>query len=128
MPDRNSITVKGTGPLLQGHEIAIVKQFLDDLQTQAAAQASANVHMYLDRSIRHPTPYYETQITTQRMAEDLVVHDRGIVYGPWLEGTSHMNARTSFKGYKSFERARVLTDKEIPALTQAVLRRYLGRM
>lgn len=32
------------------------------------------------------------------------IDDSGVVYGPWLEGTSHRNMTTRFKGYASFRR------------------------
>lgn len=32
------------------------------------------------------------------------IDDGGVVYGPWLEGTSGRNATTRFKGYASFRR------------------------
>lgn len=35
-----------------------------------------------------------------------VITDGGVVYGPWLEGTSSRNKTTSFKGYHSFKKTR----------------------
>ncbi len=58
----------------------------------------------------------------------MIVHDRGIVYGPWLEGTSPMNARTSFKGYHSIQKATDKTRGEVARIILAVMRRYIGRM
>ena len=34
------------------------------------------------------------------------IDDGGVVYGPWLEGTSGRNRTTRFKGYSSFRRTR----------------------
>lgn len=128
MPGSPSIQVKATGPLLEGKDAAIVKKFLDELLQQIGQQAFANVHHELDRNLKHPTPYYETQIINERVANDQVIHDRGIVYGPWLEGTSPRNQTTRFHGYHSFESAQKKTDKEVPRLAQATLKKYLGRM
>jgi hypothetical protein len=36
----------------------------------------------------------------------VVISDRGVVYGPWLEGTGSRNQTTRFKGYASFRRVR----------------------
>jgi hypothetical protein len=98
------VTVSGPvygDPGLRGEIGALV----EDIQYRVAAAALERVQYNLDRSIQHPTPYYETQIMMQRIDPDTVVHDRGIVYGPWLEGTSSRNHTTRFKGYASFRRA-----------------------
>lgn len=121
-------SVTKRGPLLDGKDGAVIERFLDDAVKEVAQQGLANVHMYLNASIKHSTPYYETQITIQRVGTTNVVHDRGIVYGPWLEGTSPMNARTSFKGYHSFRKAKQKTQTEVSRLVMAVMRRYLGRL
>ena len=34
------------------------------------------------------------------------IDDSGVVYGPWLEGTSARNETTRFKGYATFRRTR----------------------
>lgn len=125
---RITTSVKISGPLLTGHDAMVIKSFLLEAEDEVAAQASAHVHQFLDGSIKHPTPYYETQITTQRLAGDAVVNDRGVVYGPWLEGTSRMNAATRFKGYHSFQRAGVATKKDVSRIVLAVMRRYIGRL
>jgi CRISPR/Cas system-associated endonuclease Cas3-HD len=122
------IDVSGSGPLLTGNERVVIGSFIQEAQEEIAAQISSHVHSILNARIRNPTPYYETQITTQRMQEDLVVHDRKIVYGPWREGISRANARSSFKGYHAFEEASTRTQPEVPRIVLAVMRRYLGRL
>jgi hypothetical protein len=58
-----------------------------------------------------------------------VVNDRGIVYGPWLEGVGSRNfPKTRFKGYASFRRAVHRVRGEVPRISQAVLRRHIGKM
>lgn len=114
------------GRLFNGELPRLIDRALNDAQREVAQDALAQVQFNLDRSIRQPTPYYETQITMQNVAEDIVVHDRRIVYGPWLEGTSERNRTTRFKGYASFRRARQTTQARVPQLVNAVMRRMLG--
>ena len=65
----------------------------------------------------------------QRQADDLVVHDRGIIYGPWLEGVSHRNQTTRFKGYSSFRRAtQEMQRHRAPQLAQQVVDRYVAEL
>jgi hypothetical protein len=101
----DQITVTAHGALFDGRATPAVDRALQDAQWDVGSQGLANWHLFLDQSIRHPTPYYETQVTVQRMATDVVVHDRGIVYGPWLEGVGSRNRSTRFKGYFSLRRA-----------------------
>lgn len=117
-----------SGPLLQGRAPHIIAEFIDAAQREVAAAAQAEVHQILDQSIKRPTPYYETQITTSRLGPDVVVHDRGIVYGPWLEGVSERNRRTRFKGYAAFRRSAQRTQARVPELVAVVYRRMLSRL
>jgi hypothetical protein len=122
------LEVSIVGPVFDGMAQAAMASMIDEMQYHVAAQGLANVQMLLDRSIQHPTPYYETQVTVQRLADDWVVHDRGIVYGPWLEGTSRRNATTRFRGYHSFRRATEQLRGRIPQLIAPILNRWLGRI
>jgi hypothetical protein len=103
-PGDVSVTMTVECPLLD-YGPSGVAGLVDELVYAVAAQALSNVQYNLDRSIQHPTPYYETQIRMDRVGTDMVVHDRGIVYGPWLEGVDSRNTRSRFKGYRSFRRA-----------------------
>jgi hypothetical protein len=86
------------------------QHFADELKEkglrEVAAQGYSDVMHHLNRSIRHPTPYYETQITVTADPPDVKrINDRGVIYGPWLEGVGSRNRTTRFKGYFSFRRA-----------------------
>lgn len=104
-------------------------RFLHDAVQSVTSQLKADWMTNLDRSIRNPTPYYETQVTIQRLSPTVMrVHDRDVVYGPWLEGTSARNRTTRFKGYASFRRATQHTRGLVPAIVGRVVRRNLSRM
>ncbi len=122
------VTADPDGPLFDERAPAIVQRYTDQVQREVAAQGYADTMRFLNASIRQPTPYYETQITVERRAADLVVHDRGIVYGPWLEGVSERNRSTRFKGYFSFRRGYQATDARVPTLAEHVARRELGAL
>lgn len=123
------VEVRASGPLFQADRVAQESDdFMHDAVAEVAHQGLADVHLFLNRQIKHPTPYYETQITTERAAADrVIVHDRGIVYGPWLEGTGSRNETTRFKGYASFRKATQELERKAGQLVEHVLRRYLSR-
>ena len=109
---------------------ALIREVTDDVLAQAYAEVMTN----LNASIQNPTPYYETQITTSarvggganQAVSSRRVHDRGVVYGPWLETGAGRN--TSFRGYRSFARARAAVQARVPTLVQAALARAVQRL
>jgi hypothetical protein len=123
-----AITVSMRGPLLDGQAPAEIARICREIEDEVAAQGSSLVHERLNQSIRNPTPYYETQIVTDRAGRGTLVHDRGIVYGPWLEGVGSRNKTTRFKGYFSFRRATHELRRQAPALAEIVVRRNIGRL
>lgn len=123
-----TVQVQIVGPLLAPGAEQVIQAGLVEAQRQVAQQAYANVMGLLDRSIRNPTPYYETQVTVDNVAADLVVHDRDVIYGPWLEGTGSRNQSTRFKGYASFRRAFQQLNRQGPALVERALKPYLSRL
>jgi hypothetical protein len=123
------IVVTIHGPLLTGAGPGhVVRDILDEATWQVGAQGLADVHRILDQRIRHPTPYYETQVTMERAARDVVVHDRGVVYGPWLEGVSSRNQSTRFKGYHAFRTACQELEAKVPALVEPIVNRHLAAL
>lgn len=103
----------------------LVAHMLDEMKFAVASQALADVQHNLDRSIRHPTPYYETQIMVQQRVDDWVVHDRGVVYGAWLEGVSSRNRTTRFKGYASFRRAVQSAGQKAPQIVSVIAQQFV---
>jgi len=53
------------------------------------------------------------------------IHDSGVVYGPWLEGTSRRNNTTRFKGYRSFRNTKSWLDR---TQTPKILQKHMARM
>lgn len=122
------VSVVLTGPLLDGSLDGMVDDMLAEMVATTAAQGYADVMLGLNQHIQYPTPYYETQINIARDGVALVVNDRDIVYGPWLEGTSSRNRSTRFKGYASFRRAADNLRRKLPTLLGPIAERWAQRM
>ena len=123
-----TIGIDTSGPLLTGSPGAVVRAMVDEVLSEIADQASADVHNNLDLMIRHPTPYYETQIRRFKRGRVQLVGDRGVIYGPWLEGTGSRNRTTRFKGYASFRLAVQDVQRRVPSLADHVVKRHMGRL
>lgn len=135
------VTVKAEGPFFEDKLPAILEDFLEDATWEIGTQAFAEVHGVLNARIQNPTPYYETQVTQERsgafedvaqMQSDVtpvVVHDRGVIYGHWLEGDGSRNAPvTSFRGYAAFKTGAAIADGKALAIAEHVLQRYMPRL
>jgi hypothetical protein len=97
----------------------IVDSWLEDVKDSYAQQGISRLHQLMDQSFRNPTPYYETQVTIDRSGADRVIHDRGVIYGPWLEGVGSRNRTTRFKGYHHWRRTvQYLEQEEGPAILE----------
>lgn len=121
-------SVRVSGPLFDGRGDRAVEDFVQEALDEVAGQGLANWQSHLDANIKHPTPYYETQIMVERAGTERVVHDRGVIYGPWLEGEGSRNRTAKFKGYRSLRKATQELRAQAQGLVETVLARHLGRM
>jgi hypothetical protein len=122
------VTVGLSGALIEGLGPQVIADYLDETRHVVGVLAYTEVRVQLDRSLQHPTGTYTGRLTVQPVGRQTVVTDQGIVYGPWLEGTSHRNQSTRFKGYHSFQRAAKTTDAKADAVAEQILQKYLPRL
>jgi hypothetical protein len=121
-------TVHVSGPIFDGRAQAALVDLQREIATDVAAQGYSNVMANLNASIKHPTPYYETQITVDDIPNGRRIHDRRVVYGPWLEGVGSRNAPvTRFRGYFSFRRAAAKLQGQAQAIAENTVARFKGR-
>ncbi|MFJ5984309.1 hypothetical protein [Lentzea sp. NPDC092896] len=120
--------VNVSGPIFDGRADLAAGDYVDAARHAVARQAKANVSMLLDRYLKHPTPYYETQMHIDSGDPD-VVKNHVKLYGPWLEGTGSRNSpKTRFKGYGHWREATKLTQAEATRVAQSVLPPFLEAM
>ncbi len=103
--------VQISGPLFDGRAPQIVDDYMQANMKTIADTAEATVRSELDAVLQNPTGFYKSQIKSaarfnQTATYDVVVHDSGVIYGPWLAGTGSRNApATRFKGYIHWRKA-----------------------
>ena len=123
------VNVTLSGPFFDARADGIMRDLTEDIANRVGGQALSDVMKNLDASIRHPTPYYETQIALKRNGSTAIVHDNKVIYGNWLEGTGSRNSpKTRFPGYASFRRATQQVEREAPDIVRAQIDRAVGRL
>lgn len=122
------VEIKWHGPMFDSRGGRAVDAFLDDAKQDIARQGKDLVTGGLMQVIRHPTPYYWTQITYERRGADWRVHDNRVIYGHWLEGTGSRNKTTRFKGYATFRRMTQILKGMATGIAERVLDRHIGKM
>lgn len=117
------------GPALNATQAhAIVNDFLTEATYAVGQQGVIDVRSQLHGVLKHPTGRYESTINATRSQFSSTVNDRGIIYGPWLEGTGSRNKTTRFKGYATFRKVAQALQRKVPSIIEPALQRLLGRL
>ena len=111
---------------------AITDAVMSDVDHETEKELADAVYDTVQRNMRRafkaPRPYYWTRVTKERSGAGWEVHDTGIIYGPWLEGTGSRNQTTRFKGYAHWRRAAATVNQRARMIGNRVLRRRIGRL
>ena len=96
-------TVTVTGPLFAGTADQVLTAAIEAGSVELAQAGVDAVHSRLRSVLRRPTGRYESRVVADLSTPtNPRITDGGIVYGPWLEGTSGRNTRSRFRGYRTF--------------------------
>lgn len=103
--------VRLSGPVLEGRSPMIVDNWMRSNLDLIGTLAVDAVRGELDVVLQNPTGYYRSHIAAASRFNaaatfDVVVHDSGVIYGPWLAGTGSRNYPvTRFRGYAHWRKA-----------------------
>lgn len=123
-----SLHVRKHGPIFSPERGRAIDAFLTEGTKEVGDQGVNDVQAYLGGVLKHPTGYYRSRITTNRVGHDNRVTDSGVVYGSWLEGTSSRNRSTRFKGYTTFRRVAQRLQHKVPGIVDPLLDKYIRRL
>jgi hypothetical protein len=127
MPTIN-ISVVTRGRLWTTDVPAWTRNFVEEAKTAVAQEGVDLVHIMLDRVLQNPTGFYRSQVQVERVRNDLVLTDGGVIYGGWLEGVSERNKATRFKGYFTFRTVTRDLRKVAGVIAQRSLSRLIGQL
>ncbi len=100
----NGTKIEYKGPLFDSRGKLILKRFEKDAENEIAEDINRKLHMMFGRFFKNQTGRYASRVRPNDRGDGVTIDDGGIVYGPWLEGTSSRNMTTRFKGYHIFRR------------------------
>ena len=116
------------GPLFDGSTQRHLSLAVDEAEQEIATIGADHLRGDLGRPpFINPTGWYKSHITPKKLGALWVVQDSGVVYGPWLAGTSSRNSRSRFKGYHHWRRLIVFLHKIAKPTTDMVINRALKR-
>ncbi|CAL9351800.1 hypothetical protein SUDANB1_00475 [Streptomyces sp. enrichment culture] len=125
-----SVDITFEGPLFDGRAARAMDEACDDARQDISSYAEERVLVGTSGSFKTRTPYYETRIETTNVSSEVdLVHDNGVIYGPWLEGVGSRNyPATRFKGYGHWRLAKQAVVRRSPDIADAAVRRHLPEM
>jgi hypothetical protein len=118
------VEVNHHGPIFDGRAEVALTAFLVDAQHEIAQEGAEDVRRELRPGHGYRTGAYRSHVQAHLNRVD----DGGSVYGPWLEGVSHRNQTTRFKGYHTFRQVAQRLQEKAGVIAERVLQKYLGRM
>jgi hypothetical protein len=99
----------------------LVENGVQEAGEDIAQEAYNEIRKRLNQVLQHPTGHYESRVMTSTQSNTLVISDGGVIYGPWLEGTSSRNGRTRFKGYHVFREIQQRMVKQADTIADAAI-------
>ncbi len=123
--------VKVSGPLFDGQADAAVKDWLTVTRKDLADRGAQILRTFpMDKTGRSRGGFASHIHVLQRgaMYEIPAPKERGVTWGPWLEGVTRRNESTRFKGYHLFRKTAQRLDKMARPYARDRLGRFIGRM
>jgi hypothetical protein len=121
-----------SGPIFDGTAEQAVSDLVRDIAKRGAEWAEENLRdTAMDKTGRARGAFQANLHIVEKSAGWSVPGPmiRGVVWAPWLEGTSKRNRSTKFKGYHPFSKTRQdLEDSEAQRIADETLEQYLPRL
>ncbi|HTY35424.1 hypothetical protein [Mycobacterium sp.] len=97
------VQITTVGPIFDGEAEVALAALATEIVSQVADAALSDLQARFHETFMAPTGAYESQVVKNLASPTSAeIGDGGSRYGPWLEGTSHRNQTTRFKGYHNF--------------------------
>lgn len=120
----SSVEIDTSGPVFNGLASGLLTRMAADCQRKVADASEETWQAFMDATFRHPTGFYQSHVNIAERGQDLVVNDRGVIYGFWLEGIGSRNSPvTRFPGYFNRRRAVQHINGQVDAICEPIVAR-----
>lgn len=119
------------GPLFDGQAAAAVRQWLEVTRKHVADEGVLELKAFpMDKTGRARGGFEDRLHRVTRGDTEAIPGpmERGVVWSPWLEGTTRRNETTRFKGYHLFRKTQAKLARNWRRDAQAELGKYIGMM
>lgn len=124
-----TVHVRYSGPFFDAaRRNIVIRKMCERINTVLTNLAYNRVHEILRKDLKHPTGFYQSNITRETKDSRGRVHDNNVIYGPWLEGVSSRNRETRFKGYHAFRRANQSVERRAAKLSEPIVAKALKEL
>lgn len=123
------ITVEKSGPFFDGRAMKQLNNACDEIERRVAVIGASMIRTELHAVLRNETPYYRMQNEATPDPPGWKIWDRGVIYGPWLEGTGSRNyPATRFRGYATYRRTFQAIDRRAGVIAEYTMREFIPGM
>lgn len=123
-----SVQHRSTGPFFNGQLAHSLHMVVAEIEEEIATVGAEHLrHDLGNPPFKNPTGWYKSHITPKLLGAYWVIQDSGVVYGPWLAGTSSRNRTSRFKGYQHWRRAIAYVHRISQPVADKIVARALRR-
>lgn len=124
----NLIIVK-SGPVFDGRAAKQLDNACDEIGRRVATLGAATIRTTQHATFKNETPYYRLQNEARKFPPNWEIWDRGVIYGPWLEGIGSRNfPKTRFRGYAIYRRTTQVIDRRAGNIAEYTIREFIPGM
>lgn len=124
-----SVTVVKIGPFFDGRAQKQIDNACEAIEQRVATLGASMIRTEMHRVFKNETPYYRLQNEARPSPPGWEIWDRGVIYGPWLEGIGSRNFPvTRFKGYATYRRMFQQIDRRAGVIAQYTIREFIPGM
>lgn len=123
------VSVEKSGPLFDGRADRKLREMQNEIGRRVAIVGASMIRTELAGVLKHETPHYRLQNEATVDPPGWKIWDRGVIYGPWLEGTGSRNfPKTRFRGYSTYRRTTQRIDARAGVIAEYTCREFIPGM
>lgn len=122
------MSIDKRGPIFDGRAEKAFHDAANSVEKEIATIGASMIRSEMDSTFRTQTPFYRLKNIATPEPPGWAIHDQGVVYGPWLEGTGSRNPTARFKGYSIYRRSVARITAIATNTGKRIIVQYMGRM